>query len=139
MKFKHAIDAVSESDKTQISYVDVEVTLDVGEIANSIKQLNRSKLLELRDLILAQCRETTSGSSEAVNIISHGEMAVNMDYLVERMEFDAYLYAHHKEMRHLVLSRPNYLAAEMAFLDGIMELREKIKKLHHEDILSGDL
>lgn len=139
MKFKHAIEAVNDYDRTQISYVDIEVTLGVDEIANSVKQLNRAKLLELRDLILAQCREPTSGSSESITILSHGEMSVNMDYLVEHMEFDAYLYAHHKEMRHLVLSRPSYLAADMDFLDGIAELREKIKKLHHEDILSGDL
>ena len=139
MKFKHAIEAVKDYDRTQISYVDIEVTLGVDEIANSIKQLNRAKLLELRDLILAQCREPTSGSSESITITSHGEMAVNMDYLVEHMEFDAYLYAHHKEMRHLVLSRPNYLAAEMDFLEGVMALRDKIKTLHHEDILSGDL
>lgn len=139
MKFKHAIETVKDYDRTQISYVDIEVTLGVDEIANSIKQLNRAKLLELRDLILAQCREPTSGSSESITITSHGEMAVNMDYLVEHMEFDAYLYAHHKEMRHLVLSRPNYLAAEMDFLEGVMALRDKIKTLHHEDILSGDL
>lgn len=139
MKFKHAIDAVEEYDRTQIVYVDIEVTLGVDEIANSIKQLNRTKLLELRDLILAQCREPHGGDSESITIVSHGEMAVNMDYLVEHMEFDAYLYAHHKEMRHLVLSRPNYLAAEMDFLEGLMALREKIKTLHHEDILSGDL
>jgi hypothetical protein len=139
MKFKHAIDAVDDYDRTQISYADIEVTISVEEITNSIKQLNRTKLYELRDRVLALCREPTSGSSESITITSHGEMAVNMDYLVEHMEFDAYLYAHHKEMRHLVLSRPNYLAAEMDFLEGVMALREKIKTLHHEDILSGDL
>jgi len=139
MKFKHAIDAVEEYDRTQISYVDIEVTLSVEEIVNSIKQLNRTKLYELRDQVLALCREPASGSSESITITTLGEMSVNMDYLVEHMEFDAYLYAHHKEMRHLVLSRPNYLAAEMDFLEGVMALQEKIKNLHQEDILSDDL
>lgn len=41
MKFKHAIDAVDDYDRTQISYADIEVTISVEEI----KKLHHEDIL----------------------------------------------------------------------------------------------
>ena len=134
MKFKHLVEP---QDKFQIAYTNINLELTPDDLIKHIRHLKREHLITLQKALTRMIVDP--GTEDAVTIQGHGEIEINMDYLVDRMEFDAYLFAHHQGMNHVILTRPSYLAAELEFLEGLYALRDKIKQEHFEDILDGNI
>jgi hypothetical protein len=136
MRFKHSVD---RGDRFQNAYTDINVELTIIDLLNLMRQLNKDSLYEVLDEILKMCKDDDFGDSSTITIEGDGDVEINMDQLTDMMDFNAYMYAHHKEMNHVILTKPSYVAGEIAFMDGLNTLRDKIQHDFCEDIFDGNI
>lgn len=143
MKFKHPTEI---KDQYQVAYTDINVEIEVDEWVKFASRLNINKLAELKmkiDNLVSEHSDRNNihlrNGDETINILGEGWMQVDMDCLVERIEFDKYIYEYLKDGNFILLRKPNYLSAMNAFMDGVLKLADDIKREHTEDILGGEL
>jgi hypothetical protein len=143
VRFKHSYNL---RDKHQTAFTDIEVELDIDETVKLLGQLKIAKLVELKmklDTLVSEHTDKNNihlrGGNDSILIAGEGTMQVDMDYLVENMEFDEYIHKYLVDCRFIVLRKPEYLFPLIEFTESIEKMAEKFKREYAEDILGGEL